>query len=241
MAHSICLLCRSVYSLVRTHVSIYRNLHRAIERSSQGSCCGHAHRVCATALAAGGHLRMARWCPSDVCGNDADSTRMALLDEFGDAICRLPVFRLNPFLRYESQPLASNKRFEREVMPSHGRSADCERTPALRRCRKQNASERVAARRSNILMIRSAKSEWVALGDVRKAVDLGIYLNKSFQLADLFPSTTPAAADACISAMLSLAVVKSRGPLSADGTDCSTLRSTKGLNGASSLRRHSVL
>ena len=49
----------------------------------------------------------------------------------------------------------------------------------------------------------------------------------------LFPSTTPAAADACISAMLSLAVVKSRGPLSADGTDCSTLRSTKGLNGAS--------
>jgi len=33
--------------------------------------------------------------------------------------------------------------------------------------------------------------------------------------------------------MLSLAVVKSRGPLPAGGTDCSTLRSTVGRNGAS--------
>ena len=49
----------------------------------------------------------------------------------------------------------------------------------------------------------------------------------------LFPLTSPAAADACISALLNLAVAKSRGPLPAGGTDCSTLRSTKGLNGAS--------
>ena len=58
-----------------------------------------------------------------------------------------------------------------------------------------------------------------------------IYLNKLFLRT---PSiTTPAAADACISALLSLAVAKSRGPLPAGGTDCSTLHSTKGLNGAS--------
>ena len=48
-----------------------------------------------------------------------------------------------------------------------------------------------------------------------------------------FSPTTPAAADACISALLSLAVVKLRSPLPAGGTDCSTLRSTIGLNGAS--------
>ena len=53
------------------------------------------------------------------------------------------------------------------------------------------------------------------------------------KLTDLFSSTTPAAADACISALLSLAVAKSRGPLPAGGTDCSTLRSTIGRNGAS--------
>lgn len=53
------------------------------------------------------------------------------------------------------------------------------------------------------------------------------------KLANLFSPTTPVAADACISALLSLAVVKSRGPLPAGGTDCSTLRSTIGLNGAS--------
>jgi hypothetical protein len=53
------------------------------------------------------------------------------------------------------------------------------------------------------------------------------------KLANLFSPTTPVAANACISALLSLAVVKSRGPLPAGGTDCSTLRSTMGLNGAS--------
>jgi hypothetical protein len=53
------------------------------------------------------------------------------------------------------------------------------------------------------------------------------------KLTDLFSSMTPAAADACISAMMGLAVVKSRGPLPAGGTDCSTLRSTIGLNGVS--------
>ena len=60
-----------------------------------------------------------------------------------------------------------------------------------------------------------------------------IYLNKFFLRTLSLPTTPPAAADACISALLSLAVVKSRGPLPAGGTDCSTLRSTKGLNGAS--------
>jgi hypothetical protein len=67
LACGICVLYRSVYSIGRAHVSIYRHLYRVIERRSAGSCCGHAHRVCATALAAGGHLRVARWCPSAVC------------------------------------------------------------------------------------------------------------------------------------------------------------------------------
>jgi len=53
------------------------------------------------------------------------------------------------------------------------------------------------------------------------------------KLAALFSSTTPAAADACISALLGLAIVQSRDPLPTGGTDCSTLRSTIGLNGAS--------
>ena len=81
---------------------------------------------------------------------------------------------------------------------------------------------------------RSARAEGIAPESVG-AVEARhrVCLTKSFQLADLFSSTTPAAADACISALLSLAVAKSRGPLPAGGTDCSTLRSTNGLNGAS--------
>jgi len=81
---------------------------------------------------------------------------------------------------------------------------------------------------------RSAKPERVAPESVW-AVERRhcIYLNKFFLRTISLPSTTPAAADACISAMLSLAVVKSRGPLPAGGRDCSTLRSTIGRNGAS--------
>ena len=65
-------------------------------------------------------------------------------------------------------------------------------------------------------------------------LNLGIVpvLINSSKLADLLSPTTLVAADACISARLSLAVVKSRGPLPAGGTDCSTLRSTIGRNGA---------
>lgn len=61
---------------------------------------------------------------------------------------------------------------------------------------------------------------------------LANHLNKFF-LRITSPQRMPAAAAVCISALLSLAVVKSRGPLSAGGTDCSTLRSTEGRNGAS--------
>ena len=53
------------------------------------------------------------------------------------------------------------------------------------------------------------------------------------ELVNPFSPPTPVAADACISALLSLAVVRSRGPFPAGGTDCSTLRSTIGRNGAS--------
>jgi hypothetical protein len=60
-----------------------------------------------------------------------------------------------------------------------------------------------------------------------------VYFNKSFQAGCPLFLNDAVAADACISALLSLAVVKSRGPLPAGSTDCSTLRSTKGLNGAS--------
>ena len=68
-----------------------------------------------------------------------------------------------------------------------------------------------------------------------QALNLGIapVSTNPSELADLFSPTTPAAADACISVLLSLAVAKSRGLLPAGGTDCSTLRSTIGLNGAS--------
>jgi hypothetical protein len=74
-----------------------------------------------------------------------------------------------------------------------------------------------------------------SLWDVWELLNLGIasVSTNPSKLADLFSSTTPTAADACISALLSLAVTKPRGQLPAGGTDCSTLRSTIGRNGAS--------
>ena len=80
----------------------------------------------------------------------------------------------------------------------------------------------------------SAKPKRVDPGGVGAAAPRHyIHLNKFLLHTASFPLTSPAAADACISAMLSLAIAKSRGPLPAGGTDCSTLRSTIGLNGAS--------
>jgi hypothetical protein len=65
-----------------------------------------------------------------------------------------------------------------------------------------------------------------------------VYFNKSFQTDCPLFSTAPAVAYAGISAVLSLAIVKSRGPLTVGGTECSTLRSTIGRNGASFWAKH---
>jgi hypothetical protein len=76
-----------VYLIVRAHVSIYRHLHRAIERRSPGAVADmlteFAQRPWQQAVTCewrDGVLRLSA-------ENDADSTGMALLDEFGDAIC----------------------------------------------------------------------------------------------------------------------------------------------------------
>lgn len=79
-----------------------------------------------------------------------------------------------------------------------------------------------------------------SLREVCKQVEsqLRTYLVKFYLPTFSSSLTMPAAADACISALLSLAVVKSRGPFRAGGTDCLTLRSTIGRNGASFWAKH---
>ena len=113
------------------------------------------------------------------------------------------MLQLNPLLRYESQPLGSNKRVERDVIPP-APSGDSGRLRLPRG--RSGSSSTLASRLSQQILLSLPTSS---------------------------NSTTRAGADACISALLSLAVVKSRGPFPAGGIDCSTLRSTEGLNGAS--------